>query len=92
MDLSKGVEDEEIRVARNQVCRIATDREFEEFVVLRIATGRDLYNHLDPLSLARERRQKIPDILLLQIATEGFSVKDIVEFRQYGKREQDSAG
>ena len=51
-DSPKWIEDEKIRVARNDVIRMAGHSDFEILVVLGITTNRYLFLPLDPFGLA----------------------------------------
>lgn len=45
--------------------------------------------HINPFSLARQRREKNPDIFLIDISTELFSAQNFVEFGECCKGKQD---
>ncbi len=83
------VEREKVRVTGDDVSRMATHSEFEELVVLRITASCYLHIYIDPLSLARQGREKTSNIFLIDIPTEVFSAQNFVEFSEYGKGKQD---
>ncbi len=75
-----------VSVARNSVCRVAAHSKFEELIVLRITANRDSYINLNPLSLARQSRQKAPNIFLIYVAKELFPAQDLIELGERRKR------
>ncbi len=83
------VEREEVRVAGDNVGRVATDREFEEVVVLGIAASCNLHIHIDPLSFVRQGRQKDANVFFVDVPADLFSAQNFVEFDEYSKRKQD---
>ena len=82
------IEREEVRVAGDDVGRMATHSEFEELVVLRIPASCYLYIHIDPLSLARQSREETSNIFLINISAELVSAQYFVEFGECSKRKQ----
>ncbi len=80
------IEREKVRVTGDDVGRVATDREFEELVVLGITASCNLHIHIDPLSFARQSREKNSNIFLVHISPELFSAQNLVEFGEYSKR------
>lgn len=83
------IEREKIRVARDDVRRAPAHREFEELVVLRITANCKSYINLNPLSLARQSRQKAPNIFLVYIAKKLFPAQNFIEFGECREGEQD---
>ena len=67
---------------------MATHSEFEELVVLRIMASRYSYIHIEPLNLARQRREKNSNIFLIDISAELFSAQNFVEFGECRKGKQ----
>ncbi len=89
LNAPKRMEREEVRVTGDDVGRMATDREFEELVVLGITASRNLHIHIDPLSFARQSREKDANVFFSDIPAELFSAQNFVEFGEYSKRKQD---
>ena len=84
----EGIERKKVSVAGDDVGRTATYSEFEELVVLRISASCYLYIHIDPLSLARQSREKTSNISLINISAELVSAQYFVEFGERWKRKQ----
>ena len=74
------IEREKVGVAGNEVSRMAAYGEFEEFVVFRIAASVYSNFHDDPFSLARQCREKTPDVFLINISPELSCGQNSVEF------------
>ncbi len=85
----EGIEHEKVRVTGDDVGRTATDREFQELVVLGITANCNLHIPIDPLSFARPSRQKDANVLSVDIRAELFSAQNFVEFGEYSKGKQD---
>ncbi len=83
------VEREKVRVAGDDVGRMAAHSKFEELVVLRIAASCYPYAHIDPLSLARQGREKDSNIFLIDIPTELFSAQNFIELGEHCEGKQD---
>ncbi len=88
-DALERIEREKVRVAANDVGRMAAHSKFEELVVLRIAASYYPHIHIDPLSLARQGREKDSNIFLIDIPTELFSAQNFIEFGEHCKGKQD---
>lgn len=82
------IEYEQVSVTRDNVGCVATDGEFEELVVAWITTSFDLYIHIDPLSLARQGREKNLTVFLIDISVELFPAQNFVNLSQRRKRKQ----
>jgi hypothetical protein len=74
------IEHKKIRIPRDDMGGTTRNREFKEFVVLRIAAS--CYPHIDvnPLSIPRQSREKKSDIFFIHISTETLSAEDLVDF------------
>ncbi len=68
---------------------MATDSEFEELIVLGIAASCYLHIHIDPLSFARQSRQKDANVFFVDIPAKLFSAQNFVKFGEYSKGKQD---
>lgn len=79
---TKWIENQQVRITRNNVRGITTDCKFEEFVVLRIAANRYLLRYLDPLGFTRKGSQKIADILFIDVLSESPPAENVIKFRQ----------
>jgi hypothetical protein len=77
-----------VSIASDDVCSMAAHREFQELVVLRIATSLYPRPHVNPFRLARQRRKNRSNLFLVHIAAEPLSAQDSVEFgdRQEGNQ------
>jgi hypothetical protein len=62
----EGMQRQKVRVARDDMGSMAAHREFKEFVVLRVTASVYLYINVNPLSCARQSREKASNILLIQ--------------------------
>jgi hypothetical protein len=91
LDALEGMEREKVNVATDDVGGVPTHSEFEELVVLGIAASCDLHIHINPLGLACQRGQKIPNIFLIDVSPELFSAQNLVEFHEHSKRKQNLA-
>ncbi len=89
MNTLERIEREKVRVAANNVGRMAAHGKFEELVVLRIAASCYPHIHIDPLSLARQGREKDSNIFLIDIPTELFSAQNFMEFGEHCEGKQD---
>jgi len=69
----EGIEREKVRITGNDMGRMATHSEFEEFVVLGIAASCYLHIHIDPLSFARQSGEKNANVFLIDISAEPLS-------------------
>ncbi len=85
------MEREKVRIAGDNVGRLAAHRKFEELVVLRITASCYPRMHIDPLSLARQGCQETSNIFLIHIAAEPSSVQNFVEFGKRRKGKQNLA-
>ena len=85
----KRIEPEKVSVAGEDVGRPATNSEFEELVVLGVTTSYNLHIHLDPLSFARQNRQKDANVFLIDISVEPLSAQNFVELGEHCKGKQD---
>ena len=79
----KRVERQKVRATSDDMGRMAANRKFEEFVVLGITASCDAYIDIDPLGLARQRRDKGSDIFLIDVQTELLSAQNFVQFSEY---------
>lgn len=70
------IEREKVRVAGNDVGRMATHSKFEELVVPGIPASCYPHIHIHPLSLARQSCEKISNVFLIHISPELFSAQD----------------
>jgi len=78
----KRIEGEKISVTRNDMSGLAAYRKFKNFVILRVATSRDLHIHINPLRFFRKGRQKITNVFFIHVPTEPLSVQNFVEFSE----------
>ncbi len=76
----EGIEREKVGVTGDDVGRTATQSKFEELVVPGIAASRYPYSHINPLSLARQSREKSSNIFLIDISTELFPAQNLIDF------------
>jgi hypothetical protein len=90
-DAVVGIQREQVGVPCHDVRCMAAHSKFEELVVLRITTGRNLHVNLNPFSFARQSREKIPNILLIHVSKEFLPAKNFVQFGERRKRDQDSS-
>ncbi len=67
MNAPESINREKVRVTGNDVGRLATHSDFEELIVLRITASCYPDIHIDPLSLARQSREKTSSIFLIDI-------------------------
>ncbi len=70
---------------------MSTHSEFKELVVFRITTSCYPHIHIDPLSLARQSREKTSNVSLIDVSAELFSAQNFVEFGEGCKRKQNSS-
>ncbi len=84
----KGMECKKVRVSSDDVGRVAAYCKFQEFVVLGITASYDAHIDIDPLSLARQRRDKGSDIFLIDVAAELLSAQNFVQFSEHCEGEQ----
>ena len=91
LDALERMEREKVRIAGDNVGRLAAHRKFEELVVLRITASCYPCMHIDPLSLARQGCQETSNIFLIHIAAEPSSVQNFVEFGKRRKGKQNLA-
>ena len=75
---------EEVGVARDDVSCLTAHREFHELVVLRIARRRNLDLDLDQFCLAGQGRDKVTNILLVDVTAEPFATQNFVRFSENG--------
>ncbi len=80
LNVLERMEGEKVRVTGNDVRRLATHSEFEELIVLGITASRYVYIHIDPLSFARQSREKTWNIFLIDVSAELFPAQNFVEF------------
>ena len=85
----EGMQRQKVRVARDDMGSMAAHREFKEFVVLRVTASVYPYINVNPLSCARQSREKASNILLIQIAAELLSAQDFIEFGKRYEGKQD---
>jgi hypothetical protein len=85
------IQREKVRVACDDVCSLATHRQFEELVVLCISASSYLYIHINSLSLARQSYEKQSNIFLIHISVEPFSTQDFIQFGERREGNQDSS-
>jgi hypothetical protein len=85
------IQREKVRVAGDDVGSVATHSEFEELVVLWIAASSYLYININPLSLARQSREKASNIFLIHISAEPLPAQDFIEFGERREGKQDSS-
>jgi hypothetical protein len=91
LDALEGIEREKVRVTAHDTGRVATHSEFEQLVVLRITASSHPDIHIDPLRFAREGRQKVANVFLIDIRAELRSAQNIAELSEHSKGEHDSS-
>jgi hypothetical protein len=85
------IQREKVRVAGDNVGSVATHCQFEELIVLWIAASCYLYINVNPLSLARQSREKASNIFLIHISAEPLSIQNFIEFGERCEGKQDSS-
>ena len=85
----KGIERKKVRITSDDVRCVSTYSEFEELVIPRIAASRYLYIHINPLSLARQSREKTSNLFLIDVSAKTLPAQNFVKFRERRKRKQD---
>ena len=73
LNAAKGMQSEKVGIARHDVSRAAVEGDFEELIVLGITAEGYADFHFDPFSLARQSRQKISNIFLVDVPAKLFS-------------------
>jgi hypothetical protein len=91
LNAAERIQREEIRVASDDVCSLATHCQLEELVVLWISAGCYLHININPLRLARQSCKKGSNILLIHIAAKPLSAQDFIQFGEHRERNQDSS-
>jgi len=69
----EGAQDEEVRVARDQVCCSTTHCKFEKLVISWVSASPYFGVHIHPLRLARKGCEKGSNIFFIRIVTETLS-------------------
>jgi hypothetical protein len=82
LNVSKGMEHQKIRIARDDMSGVAARCKFEELVIFRIAARHYFCLDVDPLSLACQSRQETANIFLIDVAAKPFSAQYLVQFGQ----------
>jgi hypothetical protein len=67
---------------------VPADSERKKFVVFGITAGSYFDIHIDPLCFSRQRCEKAPDVVFVDIRLELLTVKNLEQLRQHGIREQ----
>ena len=67
----------QIRVARHDMCRLPTDCEGKELVIFWVAASSYLNCGVYPFGFSCEGREKAPNVFLVDITTELFTVQDL---------------
>jgi hypothetical protein len=86
---SERMEHDQVGVTCDDVICLPTDGKLQELIIHWIAAGSDLHMDVNPLSLARQGGEKVPNVLLIYIPAESLSAKDVVKFSEDSKRQQD---
>lgn len=76
----------QICIAGDEVGRLPTYGEGEEFVVFRIAASGYLHIDIDPMGLPCQRSDKEPEIFLVDITAELLAAQNLEKFRELRKK------
>jgi hypothetical protein len=84
----KRAEGQQVGVAADEVSGAAADGQFDELVILRVATSGDLSRDFHPFGCPDQRGQKLPDIFVVHILAELLAAQDFIELVQHIKRQE----
>lgn len=82
------IERQEVRITGDDMRRAAAHREFKELVILGVTASCNLYIHIDPLSFARQSRQKDANVFVIDIPAELFSAQNFRDLGEGRKRKE----